>query len=142
MKLVPISRINQHLVEMFLSKAGNSLVSFRYFSTRPISVIDKHLVTYMILDDNGMPVCYGHLDEEDGVVWLGVAVISSKTGEGLGKKMIECLVEYGRLNKIKEIGLSVDANNVNAIRLYEHFGFEKVKKTGTISFFRKRISSV
>ena len=57
------------LLRSFLDGAGDSLKTFRYFDTRPFDVLKNHLSTWLWMD-GGSPVAYGHLDVEDGIVWL------------------------------------------------------------------------
>ena len=125
---VDIDHNNIHLLERFLAVAGESLLSFRYFNKRPLSVIDNHVTTCLLLE-NGDPICYGHLDKEEDIVWLGIAAVEGQTGKGLGRKMMTYLVEKGRELDLPFIQLSVDLDNVAAQRLYEKFGFTILKKT-------------
>lgn len=125
---VEIGHSNIYLLERFLAVAGDSLLSFRYFNKRPLSVIENHVSTCLFLE-NGDPVCYGHLDKEGDIVWLGIAVVEGQTGKGFGQKMMNYLVKKGRELGLPFIQLSVDLENVAAQRLYEKFGFSVLKKT-------------
>jgi len=119
---VLINRENVRLISLFLKNAGNSLNSFRYYNNRELSVIANHLYTVMFLDD-GHPICYGHLDQDDGKVWLGIAVIQSNVGKKLGTQMMGLLIDEAKKKQLKTIWLSVDADNLIAIELYEKFDF-------------------
>jgi ribosomal protein S18 acetylase RimI-like enzyme len=120
--LTIISRKDKDVLDIFLSLAGRSLLSFRYYKTRTFAATDKHLVTSFIMDNN-IPVAYGHLDEEDNIIWLGVCVLEQHTGKGLGYRMTKHLISYAESKSIDEIKLSVDKDNVPAIKLYEKCGF-------------------
>ena len=50
-------------VEEFLKIAGDSLLTFRYFNKRDISIIENHLVT-VVLVEGTKNIGYGHLDPE------------------------------------------------------------------------------
>ena len=110
------------LLDQFLSSAGASLNSFRYFQSRPLSVLKNHIVTCLFIE-NGQPVGYGHLDKEGNKVWLGIAVSELFKGKGIGTQIMNFLVLKARDNNIDTLNLSVDAENLHAIQLYKKFGF-------------------
>ena len=93
---------NYKLVNDFLRRAKGSLNTFRYFYHRPVQTIKNHITTLMILE-NGLPVCYGHLDPDNSKVWLGIAVVEEDKGKGYGKLMMIELLKAARINKINEI---------------------------------------
>ena len=81
-------------VEEFLSHAGDSLLSFRYYNKRGKDVLEEHLHTVLLYDKEAI-IGYGHLDKCDkGSVWLGICLVSNKRGKGIGKKIMANLVEY------------------------------------------------
>ncbi len=131
---ITINSENISLLSAFLDNAGGSLKTFRYFDKRPLSSISNHLYTtvYMFEDQ---PVGYGHLDQEGDVVWLGIAVKEGLTGKGIGKKIMDKLLQKGRKLEIKKIRLSVDADNTPAVKLYKQLGFEQIKEAGNILYF-------
>jgi RimJ/RimL family protein N-acetyltransferase len=140
------------LLEQFIADAGTSLKSFRYFQKRPLEVIKNHLCTFLLLDE-GKPVAYGHLDVSDEAtiaakcgsnevipktektIWLGVAVVEKYVGLGLGAMMMNQLISFAKLNKVKEIKLSVDNDNTSAISLYEKLGFKLLEKKEVFGFY-------
>ena len=99
-ELVEINDSNVHLINEFLNSAGSSLTSFRYFNSRSTGVIKNHIVTYIFLVDD-LPVGYGHLDKEDEIVWLGIAVIEHEKGKGYGAFLIHELIDKARLKNVK-----------------------------------------
>ena len=107
----------------FLNNIGDSENSFRYFKNRDIDVINNHLIT-CLLYENSIPIAYAHLDEENGKVWLGIAVIENKKGKGLGNMLMEHLINFATEQNLNEIFLTVDLQNINAIKLYQKFHFE------------------
>ena len=117
---------DEQLLQQFLAGAGGSLQSFRYFNSRPLSVIGNHVVTAILLHNNSA-VGYGHLDKDGDKVWLGIAVAEDFKGQGLGNKIMAFLIAQAKKNKLPRIYLTVDAANINAIKLYEKFGFVFVK---------------
>jgi ribosomal protein S18 acetylase RimI-like enzyme len=110
------------MLNQFLMSAGSSLNTFRYFQNRPLSVIENHLVTCLLINEN-QPVGYGHLDKDGDTVWLGIAVSEGFKGKGLGKLIMDFLISAARNNRLSKVKLTVDENNTNAISLYEKFSF-------------------
>lgn len=121
-----VSKLNSFLIKEFLNNAGKSLNSFRYYKTRPIEIIKNHLTTAVLIEVDKV-VGYGHLDNENGSVWLGIAICESQTGKGLGKLLMEFLVNRADMLKVEFVRLTVDKNNEKAIKLYFDFGFSYVK---------------
>lgn len=132
-RIIEVTEKNLFLLEEFITNMGNSSVTFRYFQNRESSCIKNHLVCYLILDKNE-PIAYGHLDKEDVDIWLGVCVKESKKGLGLGNKMMNYLINFGKMQKIPKIRLSVDKLNLSAIKMYHKFGFIIKKETETLFF--------
>jgi len=124
MRFVNVSEKNIPLLKEFIEKMGEASLSFRYFQTRSIEVIKNHLLTVLLLDSLENPIAYGHLDPENDVIWLGICVLPEQMGKGYGNKMMEYLLKCaGELN-VDSISLTVDNNNLSAIKLYEKFKFK------------------
>lgn len=132
------------LVQQFVDGAGKSLSSFSYFEERSLDILNNHIVTLLGYEGSGsvtngaLPIAYGHLDlDENGTVWLGVAVSEGFTGSGYGEKMVRALIDCGeKTEEIKEIRLSVYKDNIPAQKLYEKLNFIKVLENDK-SFFYK-----
>jgi ribosomal protein S18 acetylase RimI-like enzyme/sugar phosphate isomerase/epimerase len=135
MKIIRIDSSNRHLITKFLSDAGDSLLKFRYFSKRSLDVLDNHLATYVITEEDAV-LCYGHLDREDGKVWLGIAATEKARGKGLGRMMMDALVGEGKKAGLDTIVLSVDNDNHPAIALYRKYGFVRTEEREHFSFYR------
>ena len=138
-KIIKINKNNSHLLETFIAIAGKSLSTFRYFNQREITVIENHLCTYIIMEED-KPVAYGHLDKEDNIIWLGIAVSETSQGKGFGKNMMNKLIDTAKELKVETIHLSVDEDNETAIKLYNKFGFLFYKSKNNIQFFQKTIT--
>lgn len=136
MKVERITAGQADLLKRFLDGCGESLESFRYFSKRPLTIIQNHLVTLLAFDDDGEPVAYGHLDPEGGKVWLGVCVSSRNRGKGYGRRMMQALLDEAARLRIPSICLTVDRDNRTAIRMYEKSGFKRVEESDTILRYR------
>jgi ribosomal protein S18 acetylase RimI-like enzyme len=116
-----------YLIEEFLKDAGNSLTTFRYFATRPLTIIKNHLITALLMENN-KPVGYCHLDIEGDNIWLGIAVAEMARGKGYGNQLMAFLKVYWEESRLERIKLTVDGNNEVAIELYKKFGFAVVKE--------------
>ena len=116
---------DESLVRSFMSDAGDSLKTFRYFGKRPFSVIAEHAIT-LIGKTNDKPVAYGHLTK-DG--WLGVCVKFTEKGKGYGKEMVMQLMKRAKSLGFDKVFLIVDKNNIVARRLYEKSGFRQTEAT-------------
>jgi RimJ/RimL family protein N-acetyltransferase len=66
--------------------------------------------------------------EHNHVGVLGIAISKSARGVGLGKALIESLLELSRSAGLKVIILDTFATNATARRLYERVGFVEVGK--------------
>lgn len=121
-ELVKLNIENIDLVNQFLKNAGSSLQTFRYFQKRNIDSVHNHLVTY-VLKERDQVIGYGHLENEDNRVWLGISLIESAKGKGFGLFMMNSLVESAKKMQIPTLYLSVDKINFAAINLYKKVGF-------------------
>lgn len=118
--------IDPNLVKEFILHSGNSIRTFRYFNNRNYDVISNHLVTYLLYGDSGFPIGYGHLEFEGDKHWLGIAISEKFKGCGFGTLMMRNLIEFAKEKKVLSIYLTVDNENISAIKLYEKFGFQKI----------------
>ena len=125
------------LIKLFLSSLSKGKSKFRYFKNRPVSVIANHLLTILLLDDN-LPIGYGHLDKENDITWLGVAISDNHIGQGNGTIIMNYLKSFAKIKSIKKISLSVDKDNLTAIELYKKMNFIKVKETSIYYVFEYR----
>lgn len=90
---------------------------------------DPHSVLYVAVrgDDvvgtvslNGLPRRMSHRAE------LGITVLMSEWGKGLGNRLMETVIEYAKNSGIEIIELAVRSDNERAIRLYNKHGFESI----------------
>lgn len=76
-------------------------------------------------------VCFGFLIIRHGWIRygltaeLGVATDEDFRGQGLATKMMEELIEFGKIEGLKEIYLNVRVDNARATSIYEKNGFKK-----------------
>ena len=122
-----ISNNNIHLLKEFITL--NDSINFRYYDNRNIDIIKNHLLTLIITIDNNV-VGYGHLDFED-IIWLGICVLEKYRGKGIGKCIMNYLLDYCKNNNINELYLTVDKQNIVAKNLYDKLGFAIKKEYNT-----------
>ncbi len=140
MMIIAVTAETLYLLQNFISNMGDSSNSFRYFIKRDITVIHQHLTTLLAVEKN-TPIAYGHLEAEEGVVWLGICVRQEYKGKGYGKQMMEALIEQAKLENINKISLTVDKTNAGAISLYEQCGFKKINEKEHYYFYQLGLSS-
>jgi ribosomal-protein-alanine N-acetyltransferase len=83
---------------------------------------------YYVVADDGVLQAYGGL-------WIAapdadvqtIAVAPGAQGRGLGRRVLDHLLEHARQDGCRRIHLEVRADNDAAIRLYENAGFGRVR---------------
>ena len=134
-----IQHAKKHHVEIFLKNAGSSLEKFRYFKNRTMAALNNHLCTFLYYSKN-YPTGYCHLDVEDGKLWLGICVSENYTNMGIGRKMMDRLMEeFNRQKNYNSLHLTVDKDNSSAIHIYKSYGFEIDKNYDNHKHFMMRI---
>jgi hypothetical protein len=105
-------------VKNFMESNPNGCLNFRYYLNRDISVIKNHIFTCLYYNNENI-IGYGHLDYEDGKIWLGIIISDDSKSKGFGGLIMDDL-----LSKTQEpIYLSVDKDNKIAQRLYKNKKF-------------------
>lgn len=137
-EIIKVGNPNIHLLQQLIKNLGSAATSFRYFNSRPLATIKNHLVTLLLLEQ-GQPAAYGHLDKENDVVWLGICVLPIHQKKGLGNIMMDALVHSAVELNIKEIMLTVDNDNIPAIKLYDRFNFKKIESFKNFSKFKLQL---
>jgi ribosomal protein S18 acetylase RimI-like enzyme len=63
-------------------------------------------------------------DRERGVAYVtSVSVLQEWRGRGIAASLVERCIAHARAEGFRRVELEVDAENANAVRLYEHQGF-------------------
>ncbi|MDO5848046.1 MAG: GNAT family N-acetyltransferase [Methanobrevibacter sp.] len=91
----------------------HSLSKFTSFKLLAIDILD-----YFVLCDV----------EKDDLHVADLAISSECRGKGIGKKVLDTVIEYARKNNFKRVTLDADFRNEGAKRLYEKIGFEVFNK--------------
>lgn len=126
-------------LQKFLKGAGSSLSSFRYFSSRDLNILDNHIVTLLYYScERGKvnPSGYAHLDKEGNIIWLGICVTEECKGQGIGTLLMEELVKIADEKQLS-LRLSVDSDNLLAIKLYKKFGFKVYEEHAQTTFMNR-----
>lgn len=140
-KNIEIKSSNSDVLQSFIDSLDEEKQTFRYFETRDISIIRNHVYTCVLMFDD-KPIGYGHLDKEDDIIWLGIVVKKNFQGQGASKRIMTLLINRARTLDINYIQLSVDKNNIKAIKLYRKYGFDIISETEHTSFLRKKVIKV
>jgi len=97
------------------------------------SVIDEDRV-YIALDDKEVIVAYFFLwwySSEFPV--LGIGIADQFQGLGLGRQLIDILIEDGRTGRCSAIELTTMPNNEKAFALYQKLGFQYLGKVDNLA---------
>ncbi len=135
MPIIKISNANINFLKDFIKNIGDSSKTFRYFNTRNVNVIQNHMATIILTDEEGKSLAYGHLEPFNGKIWLGICVKHDYIGMGFGKVILIELIKIAKENKLEFITLSVDKNNIKAINLYEKNNFIKTEEQNSKCYF-------
>jgi len=139
--MVEITISNCNLISNFILSISEGKKSFRYFEKRSVEIVSDHIITLLLCDIvTNEGIVYGHLDSDNnGKVWLGIAVADNYVGQGFGRKMITALLEKAIKKDLKEIWLAVDKYNNIAKKLYESVGFIYMYDNNDILFYKVTI---
>ena len=69
----------------------------------------------------------GILINVDIVEIMNIVVKKSCRNQGIGKKLLEELINLARKTKLEIINLEVNSKNIPAINLYQSFGFKNIR---------------
>lgn len=101
------------------------------------SIIQKRNVKILVIEDNNKMVGYFNAKIEkpkpffvpEKIGKISDAFIEEKYRKlGLGKKVLDELIEWFKKNKIKHVELSVDVRNEIGIKAWRKFGFKDFMK--------------
>ena len=126
MKIVRVVDENIIFLKEFIENGDDAFITFRYFKSRDVSVIKNHLVTLLLFDNQSEKgLAYAHLDQFEEKIWLGLCVKSDYQKRGYGSRILKDLIKIATEINIKVISLTVDKENLHAIKLYERHNFKK-----------------
>ena len=105
----------EYMLNKFQSEVAieNQVIEgFRYF----IAYYDKIPVGYL-----------SFIKKDDSLFLSKIYVLSSERGKGVGKTMMEFLLQKAVEMHLKSISLTVNKNNTAAIKAYEKMGFANIE---------------
>ena len=98
--------------------------TFRHFGHHSVKeCLADHTLTILAYSENE-PVGYAHIDN----AWIGICVLPQHQGRGIGKALLQFLIDYARGSENTLLRLTVDTTNEPAISMYRTFGFEIVSE--------------
>ncbi len=97
-----------------------------------IKNIKQHKSVQLIVDDDGKIVGSAQIEckprNQNHVGIVGISILSSHRNQGIGRKLFQKLLLESKKNlpQLRLVELSVMANNLRAIHLYQSLGFMEV----------------
>lgn len=92
-----------------------------------MSELNNENSRYFVAVDNGKILGFaGFIIMPDDVEITNIVTRKLNRGHGIGKMLLETIIEEAKLCGKETISLEVNAKNLIAINLYDSFGFEKV----------------
>ena len=130
LNIIEITDNNINLLNDFINKIKiNNDKNFRYYRTRDINCIKNHIITILLFDINinsGSAIGYAHIDYVDDTYWFGIYLDENYRGNKIGDLIIKYILSHNKLFNINKINLTVDIDNINAIKLYKNNHFNIV----------------
>lgn len=89
----------------------------------------KYGKVFVLLQEDRVIACSELLKkwDENTVYLYGFAVKKEVSGRGIGTEFLKTILEILKNENIENVELTVALDNFGAIKLYENFGFERVK---------------
>ena len=82
---------------------------------------------YFLIEEEGHYIGYLGVQSKGEELFLSkIYVRSSERGKGFGKKSVQFLEDLARKLTLKKISLTVNKNNISAVKAYEKMGFKNL----------------
>ena len=82
---------------------------------------------YFLIEEEGGYIGYLGVQPEREQLFLSkIYVRSSERGKGFGKKSVQFLEDLARRLNLRKISLTVNKNNISAVKAYEKMGFKNL----------------
>lgn len=135
-----ISKNNVAILSDFISKINSKY--FRYFDKRTSEAIKEHKITLLFYDEiKSIYFGYTHVDYDisSNKYWFGIYLNDGYRGKGFGGLLLNYILNHNKTRDISEIHLSVDIDNVYAVKLYQKNNFTIYKSTDRVNYMKKII---
>jgi perosamine synthetase len=125
--IIEINNSNINLLVQFLSNPLPS--TFRYFEKRNIDIIKNHIITLLLIKEKEA-IGYAHIDydKDSNRYWFGICILPSYHNKGYGNLLISNILIKSKIKQISSIYLTVDNNNIYAVKLYLKHNFIVIKQ--------------
>ncbi len=106
---------DNEIIGMIMAYISNMPYDFRIKSLKLI-IVD--ILDYFVLCDI----------KKDDLYLAEIAIDSSLRGQGMGRKVLEDVIDYARSKNLNRVILDADFRNTGAKKLYEKMGFKEFNK--------------
>jgi len=118
-------RLNREWIESIFSIEPSDLV---LFNDPQKEVINKGGQIFFAIKNDKAVGCVALIRHQKDVYEISKLSVSRKErGFGLGKLLIDSVIQYARHTNIKELVIESNSILTNAIHLYKKYGFQEVK---------------
>ncbi|MHB1686213.1 MAG: GNAT family N-acetyltransferase [Ignavibacteriaceae bacterium] len=116
--------------EHYIPIIGKVQVDYMLEKFQSNQAIAKQIKTgylYFLIEEENKPVGYIGLIPKVNELFLSkIYIKSSERGKGYAKKAIQFVEDLAKEKGLKKITLTVNKNNINAIKVYEKIGFKNL----------------
>ena len=116
--------------EHYIPIVGKQQIDYmleKYQSAKAISEQAKQGFEYFLITFNTTPVAYISIKKEAKALFLSkIYVLSTYRGKKIGKAAMDFIESKANRYQLKTIRLTVNINNINAIKAYEKLGFKNL----------------
>lgn len=139
LNIVEIDTDNVYLLDNFIIDIikNNKNTNFRYYNNHNSSIIKNHIITVLLFDSDKLAIGYAHIDYDinNNKYWFGIYLEEKYRNKKIGDILLKYILSHNKLFNINEINLSVDIDNINAIKLYKNNGFNIVNNETINSYY-------
>jgi len=137
---ISVTEINDNnivIINQFIPTINSK--HFRYFDKRTSNAIKNHAITLLFYDEiKCVYFGYTHIDYDNASnkYWFGIYLDEHYRGKGFGGLLLNYTLNHNKIKDISEIHLSVDIDNVYAVKLYQKNNFTIYKSIDRINYMK------
>ena len=141
LNIIEIKEDNKLLLDNFITKIRQiNDKNFRYYNKRDTSIIKNHIITVLLFDTSDKnidkaAIGYAHIDYDNDKYWFGIYIDKEYRCKQIGDLLLKYIISNNKLFNLNEINLSVDIDNINAIKLYKNNGFKIVNNENINTYY-------